>query len=151
MNILINILSFLIAFAFMECFAWFMHKYIMHGVGWFLHKSHHEPRHGRFELNDLYALIFAIPAIILMWFGTPDYNYLFWLGSGITAYGLCYFLFHDVLVHRRLKHNVKPGNTYLQRIIRAHKIHHKKMSKQDGQAFGFLFADKRFDVKRTED
>lgn len=151
MHLLINIGSFLIAFAFMEAFAWFVHKYIMHGVGWFLHRSHHTPRHGRFEWNDLYALIFALPAIWLMWLGTPSYNYLFWLGTGITAYGMGYFLFHDVLVHRRLKHNYRPGNKYLLRIIRAHKIHHKNQSKEHGQAFGFLFAHPKFDVKKTED
>ncbi|HCK22138.1 MAG TPA: beta-carotene hydroxylase, partial [Bacteroidetes bacterium] len=65
MNIVINIISFVGAFAFMEGFAWFMHKYVMHGWGWFLHKSHHEPHKGRFELNDFYAVIFAAPAIWL--------------------------------------------------------------------------------------
>ena len=30
--------------AFMEVFAWWVHKYIMHGeMGWGWHKSHHEP------------------------------------------------------------------------------------------------------------
>ncbi len=151
MTILINIASCLGAFIFMEGFAWAMHKYVMHGPGWFLHRSHHEPRHGRFERNDWYAIIFAAPAILLMWIGAPAYNYIFWIGTGISLYGFCYFLFHDVIVHRRVKHNFKPGNPYLQRITRAHKIHHKKMSKENGRAFGFLFAHPKFDVKKTED
>ncbi len=151
MNLLINVLAFSAAFIFMEGFAWFMHKYVMHGIGWFLHKSHHEPRSGKFELNDLYALIFAIPAFILMLIGSPEYNYIFWLGTGITAYGICYFVFHDVIVHRRLKYNRKPSGKYMQRIIRAHKIHHKKMSKEEGQAFGFLFAHPKFDVKKINE
>jgi beta-carotene 3-hydroxylase len=151
MNILINILAFLAAFAFMEGFAWFVHKYVMHGIGWFLHKSHHEPRHGRFELNDLYAIIFAAPAIYLMWIGSPAYNWVFWTGTGISAYGLSYFLFHDILVHRRLNHKIRPGSRYMQRIIRAHKIHHKNMGKHQGKAFGFLFALPEYDVKRTDE
>ncbi|MFN3940251.1 MAG: sterol desaturase family protein [Chitinophagales bacterium] len=151
MVIFINIFAFVGAFIFMEGFAWFMHKYVMHGVGWFLHKSHHEPRHGRFELNDLYAFIFAIPAIVLMWMGSPEYNWVFWIGTGISMYGLCYFLFHDVIVHRRLRHKYKPAGKYMQRIVRAHKIHHKKMSKENGEAFGFLFALPKYDVKKTKE
>lgn len=151
MQILINIIACIAAFGFMEAFAWFMHKYIMHGVGWFLHKSHHEPRHGRFELNDLYAIIFAAPAIYLMWIGSPEYNWLFWTGTGISLYGLCYFGFHDVIVHRRLKHGYKPHSRYMQRIVRAHKMHHKKMERTNGEAFGFLFALPKYDVKKTDD
>lgn len=133
----------------MEGFAWFMHKYVMHGWGWILHQSHHKPRHGRFELNDLYALIFALPAIILMWLGKPEYNYLFWLGTGISAYGLCYFVFHDIIVHRRVKHNYRMGSNYMKRIIRAHKIHHKNRTKENAEAFGFLFALPKFDNKNN--
>jgi beta-carotene 3-hydroxylase len=151
MFILFNIIAFAAAFICMECFAWFMHKYVMHGIGWFLHKSHHEPRHGRFELNDLYALLFAMPAILLMYIGSPAYNWIFFAGCGITAYGFCYFLFHDVMVHRRIKHNYKPMNKYMQRITRAHKIHHKTLTKENGSAFGFLFAHPKYDVKKTED
>ena len=151
MTWLINIAYLLGAFIFMEGFAWFMHKYVMHGFGWFLHKSHHEPRHGRFEWNDLYAVIFAAPAIYFMWLGSPEYNYIFFAGCGITLYGLCYFLFHDILVHRRMNHHVRPGNRYMQRIIRAHKIHHKNMRKENGKAFGFLFALPAYDVKRTDE
>jgi beta-carotene 3-hydroxylase len=150
MNILINIVAFLGAFAFMEGFAWFTHKYIMHGWGWFLHKSHHEPRKGWFELNDLYAIIFAAPAIYFMWIGSPAYNWVFWTGTGISAYGMSYFFFHDVLVHRRLHHKMRPTSRYMQRIMRAHKIHHKNMGRKNGKAFGFLFALPEYDVKRTD-
>jgi len=150
MNLLINSLAFLTAFVFMEGFAWFMHKYIMHGIGWFLHKSHHTPRKGRFEWNDVYAVVFAAPAIYLMWIGTPDFNWIFWAGTGISAYGFCYFGFHDVLVHRRMHHRIKPAGKYLQRIIRAHKVHHKNTGRLNGEAFGFLFALPKYDVKSTK-
>ncbi|MGD1935090.1 MAG: hypothetical protein ACFB0Z_11410 [Candidatus Phaeomarinobacter sp.] len=39
--------------AAMELFAWWAHKNIMHGWGWAWHESHHRPRDGRFEKNDL--------------------------------------------------------------------------------------------------
>jgi hypothetical protein len=32
------------------------HKYVMHGWGWWLHRSHHEPQLGMLETNDLYLV-----------------------------------------------------------------------------------------------
>lgn len=144
MYIIINILVFIGAFVLMECAAWFMHKYVMHGFGWFLHKSHHVPQKGKFELNDLYPIIFAIPAFLLMLYGSSNFDWRFWLGSGMTFYGMCYFLFHDIIVHRRFGHKVITQNKYLKRIIRAHKIHHKHLGKEEGEAFGFLFSSKSY-------
>jgi beta-carotene 3-hydroxylase len=34
----------------------------------------------------------------------------------------------------------------MQRIIRAHYIHHKVHTKEGAQAFGFLYAPKKYDV-----
>jgi beta-carotene 3-hydroxylase len=34
----------------------------------------------------------------------------------------------------------------MKRIIRAHKIHHKKMTKEECEAFGFLYAPKKYDA-----
>ena len=69
MHIAINTAVFLLTLAGMEVFAWFAHKYVMHGWGWGWHKSHHEPRAGWFEKNDLYAVVFAgiaadLPALV---------------------------------------------------------------------------------------
>ena len=44
---------FLVTVALMEGFAYVMHRWVMHGPGWFLHESHHRARHGNWELNDL--------------------------------------------------------------------------------------------------
>ena len=96
MNILINALCFFGALAFMEAVAYFAHKYVMHGFDWFLHESHHRPRQGLFELNDLYAFIFAIPSIVLIWFGTNGYPWALWMGLGVAGYGAIYFGFHDI-------------------------------------------------------
>ena len=38
------------------------HKYIMHGWGWWLHRSHHEPRLGMLETNDVYLALALVAA-----------------------------------------------------------------------------------------
>ena len=61
---------FVATIAFMELFAYVVHRCVMHGrLGWVLHESHHRARPGRFELNDLYGVIFAVPSIVLLYGG----------------------------------------------------------------------------------
>ena len=120
----------------MEGVAYVAHRWIMHGPGWFLHRSHHRERNGLFELNDLYALIFAIPSIVLL------------LGAGIAAYGAIYFGFHDVIVHRRLKHRYVARSSYMKRIVQAHRLHHATNSKHGSVSFGFLWAPRADALKR---
>ncbi|MGZ8282038.1 MAG: sterol desaturase family protein, partial [Allosphingosinicella sp.] len=62
MHWLTGIFLFLATVIAMEGVAYVAHRWVMHGPGWFLHASHHRPRPGRFELNDLYAAIFAVPS-----------------------------------------------------------------------------------------
>ena len=95
MSIAINTLVFFITLAGMEAFAWWAHKYVMHGWGWGWHRSHHEPREGWFEKNDLYAVVFAGVAIALIALGTGGWHPLEWVGAGMTAYGFLYFLAQD--------------------------------------------------------
>ena len=124
----------------MEGVAIVMHKYVMHGPMWFLHKSHHERREGWFELNDLFAVFFATPSIILIYLGTHGSPLLLPIGLGMTAYGFIYFGFHDVIVHRRLPHRLRPKSRYLKRIIKAHHVHHATRSKDGAVSFGFIYA-----------
>ena len=146
-----SILVFLASFAFMEFAAWFSHKYIMHGFMWFLHESHHKPRKNKwFELNDLFAVIYASLAITLIYFGYPELNFMFWMGLGITAYGISYFLVHDVFVHQRFKFLKKTDNIYFKALRKAHKIHHKVMEKDGAEAFGFLFVTKKYYPEEKE-
>lgn len=147
MNALLYIGAFLAGFAGMEGVAWFTHKYIMHGPLWILHKDHHVPHDHALERNDLFALFFASPAVLLMVFSGGVWTPWFWLGAGITAYGIAYSVFHDVIVHRRVKVNYRPRSRYMKRIIRAHKVHHKSLGKDDAEAFGFLFALPRYDAR----
>ncbi len=133
---------FLLTVLAMELFAYGMHRWVMHGPGWFLHASHHRARSGPFEWNDLYAAIFALPSIVLIYLGVQGG----WggsataLGAGIAAYGAIYFGFHDWIVHRRLPHRIVPRSAYFKRIVQAHRIHHVVESKHGTVSFGFLYA-----------
>ncbi len=141
MNTIINILIVLAAFISMELVAWFTHKYIMHGLLWILHKDHHKKESsGFFEHNDFFFLIFAIPGITALFFGMKnDYNFLFWIGLGITLYGLAYFFVHDIFIHQRFKVFRNTDNAYFKAIRRAHKVHHKHLGKEEGECFGMLW------------
>lgn len=122
-------------FVFMEFVAWFSHKHVMHKFLWILHKDHHNPNHTGLERNDLFAFIFAIPSFIGIFFGLKLTNMAFLtIGLGIAAYGISYFLFHDLLYHQRIKLFRNPKNWYLKAIIKAHKDHH--FGKKN---YGFLF------------
>ena len=128
--------------AFMEGFAYAMHRWVMHGFMWALHESHHRPRTGWFEANDWFAVIFALPSILLIFIGTQlDASPAFaWVGAGVAAYGMIYFFFHDVIVHRRLKHGWRPTSAYMRRIVQAHRLHHAAETRDGTVSFGFLYA-----------
>lgn len=142
MSIPVGIALFLATLALMEGFAYGAHRWVMHGPGWFLHRSHHRPRSGWFELNDLYAAIFAIPSIALLLGGVQLGwgNWAIWAGAGIAAYGAIYFGFHDVIVHRRIAHRYVPQWTYMKRIVQAHRLHHAVEARRGAVSFGFLCA-----------
>ncbi len=140
LTLALDIALFLAAFLFMEGFAWFTHKYVMHGFMWVWHKSHHEPRPGIFELNDLFAVVFATPAIVCIYFGVHGLGPLLPIGLGITAYGAVYFMFHDGLVHRRYKVPMNGKSRFWKRLIQAHRIHHAVGTKDHCVSFGFLIA-----------
>jgi beta-carotene 3-hydroxylase len=135
-----KILVFLAAFVGMEGFAWVMHRYVMHGSLWCWHESHHRPRTGLFELNDLFAAVFATPAIVLIWLGVHVWSWWLPAGLGITAYGAAYFLFHDGLVHERFKVPFLNRKGFWRPRIQAHRIHHAVSSKHGCVSFGFLWA-----------
>ncbi len=136
-------------FLFMEGVAWFTHKYIMHGFLWTWHRSHHKAHDHALERNDLFALVFSIPSILLLYFSFGVNPYLTAVGFGILAYGIFYFVFHDVIVHQRIKWRPKNRSHYLNRMIKAHYIHHVKRTKEDAEAFGFLYAPKKFEHREV--
>ena len=138
---MISFLIFLGVFLCMECVTWLTHKYVMHGFMWYFHADHHQPKYANvFERNDIFFVIFAIPSIVLFYFGVQGgMNHLFFIGLGITFYGICYFMIHDVLIHQRFKWFTKTSNKYLIGLRKAHKVHHKHLGKEHGECFGMLF------------
>ena len=151
LEIFINSIIIIGTFLFMEGVAWFTHKYIMHGFLWTWHRSHHKVHPHVLERNDLFALVFSFPSIGLIFYSTyfDKSFYLTSVGIGILCYGIFYFLFHDVLVHRRIKLKFKAENKYLKRMINAHYIHHKTHSKENAEAFGFLYAPKKYKLEKS--
>ena len=142
-----NIIIFGVTFFVMEYVAWFTHKYIMHGLFWSLHQDHHKKENKAhiFERNDSFFLIFATPSMLFIVLGSHfSIFYLISIGCGIAAYGLCYFLVHDIFIHQRIKIFTRSNNAYLRAIRKAHKIHHKSQTKEDGKCFGMLLVPYKY-------
>lgn len=147
---ILNLGVLLFFFILMEGVAWFTHKYIMHGFMWNWHHSHHHPRKGVFELNDLFGFIFAIPSVVLIVLGSEAMDWRFFAGLGIALYGLAYFLVHDVFVHQRIKWLKKTNVPYFRAMRRTHHLHHAVHTKEGAEAFGFLFVKKSFYKKFSD-
>jgi beta-carotene 3-hydroxylase len=141
----------------MEFVAWSNHKYVMHGFLWEWHKDHHrkdqhkgfplKTEKQRFEKNDLFFLIYALPAVVLMIAGfVSDFMPVVYIGIGITLYGITYFIIHDVIIHKRI--NVaflqQNHNIFIRAIVRAHTAHHRPKSQHDFKNYGLLIFPKRF-------
>jgi beta-carotene 3-hydroxylase len=149
---LINIGIVVITFFFMEFMAWATHKYVMHGFLWSLHRDHHEPHTHVFERNDFFFLIFAIPSWLCIMFGMMNGNdFRLFIGIGIALYGLAYFLVHEVFIHQRLNWFRRSDNWYLRAIRKAHKVHHKRTVKQDGESFGMLLVAGKYFAEQKRD
>lgn len=136
----------LATFLIMECVTWCTHKFLMHGSMWYFHEDHHRPKYEHtFERNDIFFVIFAIPSILLFYYGTKgEINYMFFIGLGVLLYGICYFLIHDVLIHQRFKWFKHTKNRYLIGLRKGHKVHHKHLGKQHGECFGMLFVPLKY-------
>lgn len=134
-SLFLTILLVLLSFSAMEVAAWAMHKYVLHGPLWVLHRSHHEPHDGQWERNDWVIVFYALlsgGACVAggLWLG---------VGLGIALYGTVYFLLHDVLIHRRLRWLGKPVGRYLRAMDIAHKIHHATKGRDGARSFGMLW------------
>ncbi|WP_026837877.1 sterol desaturase family protein [Gillisia sp. JM1] len=141
MELILWIVIFIATFLMMEGMAWFTHKYIMHGFLWKLHQDHHKKDHSHWwERNDLFFVFYAIVSITFillwrlegLWIGLP-------IGLGILAYGIAYFMVHDIFIHQRFKIFRNANNKYAKGVRRAHKMHHKHLGKDEGECFGMLW------------
>lgn len=123
----------------MEVVAAAVHRFVMHGWGWRWHRSHHEPRMGAFEKNDLFGLLFAGLSLIFFLLGAR-WPALWWVGIGMAVYGLLYAILHDGFVHRRWRMPRTPRNRYVKRLVQAHRLHHASRERDGGVSYGFLYA-----------
>lgn len=123
-----------------EAVAWTVHRYIMHGWGWGWHRSHHRPRDGVFEKNDLYAVVFTALALGFILAGSAHHGPFYWMGLGATLYGVLYFILHDGLVHHRWPFRFTPTHPYIKRLVQAHHLHHAVHEREGAVSFGFLYA-----------
>ena len=134
----------------MEMYARWAHRVLWHDLpaGWALHKSHHEPRVGAFEANDIFAALNAAPAMGLCLYGflTPTLagGLAFGAGLGITLFGIMYMFIHDGLVHRRFPVGPVADVPALQRVAAAHKLHHSE--KYGGVPFGMFLGPQELEA-----
>lgn len=144
MSIVYNILILLVVFVFMEFVAWFVHKYLMHGFLWVLHEDHHNQPKGFFQKNDWFFVIFALPSMLFLLFGAmAGFDYKSWIGLGILLYGMAYFIFHEVIIHKRFMALRKIIMKYLdtnfvKAAVKAHHAHHRTLTKEGATCFGML-------------
>lgn len=124
----------------MEAFVTWVHRYIMHGIGWSLHRSHHANNRGAIELNDIYSVGFSFIGLALFAGSVFAGGVSLWIAIGYTLYGLLYFVVHDGLVHHRLPVSWRPKSGYLHRLIAAHYLHHRTTGRLPAVSYGFLYA-----------
>lgn len=131
----------------MEAWACWAHRALWHSSLWSMHESHHRPREGPFEENDVFAIINAVPAIALLSYGFFNKGLVpglcFGAGLGITVFGMAYMFVHDGLVHRRFPVGPIANVPYLQRVAAAHQLHHA--DKYNGVPYGLFLGPKELE------
>jgi beta-carotene 3-hydroxylase len=124
----------LAAFVVMEPVTYAAHRWVMHGVGWVLHRSHHRIRRRGWEANDAFPVIFAAITVAAMAAAVhvDSLRLLLPVGVGVTLYGTAYAFVHDVYIHARLGR--LPALAPLERLKAAHELHHR----YGGEPYGML-------------
>lgn len=139
------LLTFL-GFAGLEAFSYVVHRWLFHGILWKIHRTHHFPRKGAFEVNDLFSVIFGSASVALMVFAEHPLSdsVAFPIGLGIAIYGVLYFIVHDLFTHRRFL-PFASRNSVLLSIRGAHQTHHQTVEKDGQEPFGlFVYNYRRF-------
>ncbi len=124
----------LASFAGMELVSYATHRWVMHGIGLVLHRSHHRADPQRWQANDLFPVMFSIVGIAL--FATATIGGVGWLlpvAIGVTLYGAAYAFVHDVYIHERLPMRIHEAR-YLVWVRDAHRLHHQF----NGEPYGML-------------
>jgi beta-carotene 3-hydroxylase len=125
-----------LAFVAMEPITALTHRFVMHGPGRVLHRSHHRRDSTGWERNDLFPVMFAALVMLglAIGFNVQGFAVLVPVGVGVTLYGLAYALVHDVYIHDRLplfRGRRVPG---LERLAACHRVHHDR----NGAPYGML-------------
>ncbi|GAB5519302.1 MAG: sterol desaturase family protein [Rhodothermales bacterium] len=137
-----------LALVVMEVVAYVTHRFLFHGVLWFIHESHHRHTHGPFELNDVFSLGFAAISMVLMYLGRGAWlaDPRFAIGLGIAIYGILYFIIHDLFTHKRFW-PFKSTNNAMHTVRRAHQRHHQSAERPGQEPYGlFLFPYDRYNT-----
>ncbi|XP_010521360.1 PREDICTED: beta-carotene 3-hydroxylase 1, chloroplastic-like isoform X1 [Tarenaya hassleriana] len=128
----------------MEFWARWAHRALWHASLWHMHESHHKAREGPFELNDVFAVINAVPAVGLFSYGFFNKGFVpglcFGAGLGITVFGIAYMFVHDGLVHKRFPVGPIANVPYFRRVAAAHQLHHTDKFK--GVPYGLFLGPK---------
>lgn len=132
----------------MEAVARLMHKYLMHGILWSVHKDHHIDMGHKFQRNNLFGLFFAAIAISLFTLTVKTGDAAFAsVGFGMAMYGLVYLVVHDMIIHNSYLHlRNRKHSKYVENLIAVHEMHHVNDGKNRGRNWGFLFYIPGIDV-----
>lgn len=116
-----------VAFVAMEPITAATHRWVMHGIGWVLHRSHHRAAATRLEANDAFPVVFAGLVCIgfAAGFNVDGLGALVPIGIGVTAYGVAYAAVHDVAIHRRVGRAGALRSPVITRLAEAHRLHHR--------------------------
>jgi beta-carotene 3-hydroxylase len=166
------------AFVAMEPVAYAAHRWVMHGPGWGLHRSHHRRPPAtslaatalaataldsgavvtsswreRIEANDAFPVAFAGVTVVAMAAGTRSRRLaaLVPVAAGVTAYGAAYSAVHDLYIHRRL-------GGWLGRLerskagaalARAHVVHHRGGGEPYGMLLPLRWRERELELANT--
>jgi beta-carotene 3-hydroxylase len=135
-----NVLVAAAAFLLMEPFTYAAHRWIMHGPGMRLHRSHHANAARsiptKWEANDVFPLVFAaaVNGALAVGFNAASFAMLVPVCIGITLYGAVYFAVHDLYIHRRIRLLGDRRIAPLEYLADAHRMHHAT----NGEPYGML-------------
>lgn len=129
-----------VAFVVMEPVTYLAHRFVFHGVGIVLHRSHHRrwsapsDTDGRLEANDVFPVVFASMTMVALavGFNVDGWSVLLPICAGVTVYGAAYAYVHDVYIHGRL--GARRARRSLDRLAIAHSLHHR----YGGEPYGML-------------
>ena len=122
-----------ISFLMMEPITYLTHRFVMHGIGAFLHRSHHRRNSTGWEANDAYPVLFgaAVCISLAVGFNVAGFEFIIPVSVGVTLYGITYGLVHDVYIHGRLP-LFRGRVARLDLLAERHELHHRFNSEPYG-------------------